>query len=452
MRPVLLSYFDLGASYGIGDAVFPEGERAAPPDILQVGIRNPLGDGLTVDLLRDAPDVVAEWRRVAVALIERREMELGWTPAVDASEEHFKARLRTCLEGHPIARCDLTILAIGTVLVRLELASGLSSGELHGVSHCFEFAGYTAAVAERLRNTALARVRQVFGEKDNALARLSRRPDPAGETDRTGHTELKLLTSFSSLLLCTDEGDETLLPEVLASLALDDGERVPFEYHGTLHFGWGTCVLVPRNLRDPDETPDQQIARMVTCIEIAHAFLGTCEAFQKLFVSEIFDQVGHFVAGGRGVRTARDLNRLRTLAMAVVSLTSFAPVAAAEEDQKYFALFERHAGLARLHGEILGRCDLLYNVQDAETQAEESERQSEDARQQKRLNGVLLVLTGLTFISVMSDSYNFLREGERHLIPQLLIRLEILTSMAMAIVLLMLVVLYVSRAGRRRKR
>jgi hypothetical protein len=446
MRAALLSYFDLGASYGLGDAVFPAGERAAPPDILQVGIRNPLGDGLAVDLRRADPQLVDRWRRAAQAMVGRKEMELGWTPALEVPEEDFKAALVQLLGEHAITRCELTILAVGTVLLRFELAPGIPIEYLSGALRCFEFAAYTVPVSQGLKDAALARVRAVLGDGDNALAKLSRRPQPAVETDAAGYSELRLMNSFSRLVLCTDEGDDALLPAILAAVQLaEDGERVDFEYHGTLHFGWASCVVVPRKLHDPDETPERQIARMLTCIEIAHVFLGTCEAFQKLFLSEMFDQVGHHVEGTGAVRSARDLNRLRTLALAVVSLTSFTPVAAAEEDQKYFALFERHAGIAQLQRAILDRCDLLYNVQVAEADAEEAQRQ-------KWLNTALLVLTGLTLISVLSDSYNFLREGERHLIPHLVLRLELLISLATLIVLATLLLQYLFRPRRRRKR
>lgn len=135
------------------------------------------------------------------------------------------------------------------------------------------------------------------------------------------------------------------MPNILKTFQLNDPstDRIDFEYHGKLYFGWADCVLLARDLQDKEETPEEQILRMEECIKIAHVFLGICESFEQLMLTKIYDQVGGYLKGTGITGDARDLNRLRTLALAVVSLTNYKPVAAAEEDQRYFELFEKYA-------------------------------------------------------------------------------------------------------------
>ena len=60
---------------------------------------------------------------------------------------------------------------------------------------------------------------------------------------------------------------------------------------------------------------------MLECIRIAHISLGICEALLGLTRDETKAQVEEYVSKERAVRTAEDLNQLRTFALAVVNLT-----------------------------------------------------------------------------------------------------------------------------------
>jgi uncharacterized membrane protein len=100
------------------------------------------------------------------------------------------------------------------------------------------------------------------------------------------------------------------------------------------------------------------------------------------------------------VRGSRELNRLRTLSLAVVTLTDLRRVTACDEDQTYFRWYAEDAGLQRSQQLISESVELLYNVQDAEMQRENSARAW-------ILNGVLVVLASLTLVSVSADAYNF---------------------------------------------
>lgn len=433
MRLAMVSYFDIGVSYGICDEVFTRIPPGTDPAILQIGIHNPLGNGIAYNLLTADPQLVANWREISKDMVNRKEMELGWTQELNISEPDFKSQLIQIIDQQPIARCELTILAVGTVLLWLEFAPGISINYLGGVSKCFEFAAYQEQISKAFRQVSDFITHQAIGAKANKLTELSKRPAPKIEKDAEGYTELRLLPSFTDLILCIDPEDQPHILDILNTTQIEDTEknRIDFEYHGNLYFGWASCVILPRDIADKDETPEQQIARMLECIKIAHSFLGTCEAFEKLFSNEIFSQVSNYVQEAGKVRSSRDLNRLRTLALAIVSLTDFTRVTPSDEDQKYFSYFEQHAHINQLQQTILKRCDVLFNVQQAETEAEEKDRE-------KRLQDILFLLTGITFVSVLSDSYNFIRQGEKHLIPRLLMRLEVLLSIVILIVLILL--------------
>lgn len=417
MRLALISYFDLGLSYGIGDKDFQQHKLRPPPDPLQVGIRNPLGEGIGCDL-RDG--LIEKWRDAAHSMVNEKEMDLGWVPELGILEADFRDELGRLIAKHPVAKCELTIFAVGTVLLYLEFKKGIALEYLHGVYKCFEFAAYSEKISAALKEAASQQLK-AMGVKDNPLANITNRSEDdersgnAGEAlspnlaqDGRGYKIGKLLTSFTRLILCIDEVDESAGSDILVAMQLSEDHRVDFELHGKLYFGWATCALVARNLRATVETPDLQIARMLECIKIAHSFLGTCEAFEKLMWINISGQLGGYIQEKEGILDHRKLNRLRTFALAGTSLTDYNPVAAADEDQKYFALFEEHARLAQRRKSILDRCDVLYSVEAAETQADENE-------QDKRLNHILAVLTAITLLSVLADSYGFLSGNEEFL-------------------------------------
>jgi hypothetical protein len=427
MEYSLQAYFDIGVSFGLGDAVFVKSaSHVNVPDILKIGIRNPLGLGIQYRVDEHNPEVIAEWRRHARSKVDNPEMDLGYDDslrggATKAPEfETFRQDLRNLIEVHPIALCELTIYAIGVVFMRLDLSRGIPVYLIQGVSHCFEYAAYLEPVSMALLNVAKRAV-------DNALERpprkwwrrdvdvgiqgLSKRPDPETQTDERGYKESKLFTGFTHVAMCVDEGDNVeeikrRIQPIKGDTNEPDSETLVFEYHGKIHFNWAACVLEPKSFDDPYETPRQQIQRMLLCIQIAHTFQGACDAFERLFFHETIHQADGYIKGKPVGRNHVELNRLRTLALAVVSLTNFAPVAAAEEDQSYFKAYNKNAKLDDMHELILTRSDILLNVQQAEAEEER-------ARRELYLNTVVLMLTGFTLLSVLADTYGFIRGEER---------------------------------------
>jgi hypothetical protein len=446
----LVSYFDLGVSFGLGDRVFDPCYVAPIADLGMVGLVNPLGSGLRLDLAASSPQAVAGWRAAACAQVSRPDMETGWSARLGISRSAFDDELRRLVNALAIDRCEMTIYSIGTVYLCLEFAAGVDPQYVEGLLACFEFAAYTPPVADTLFEIAYGHAAAAVGRRQRGLVELSRRTPSTLRRDARGYEESELMCSFTALLLCIDDGDASQVADLAAGWQVDGAERaIDFEYHGRLRFGWAACLLEPRHYSatapaGQQETPREQIARMLTCIEIAHVFLGTCEAYTRLFQDEIQQQVGGYVDEAVGGRDPEELNRLRTLALAVVNLTQFNLVAQAEEDRTYFSRFAAASNIDMHHKLIQDAGEMLHNVQVAE-------RQHQDTRRQNLLNSIVLLLTSLTLVSVTVDAYNFVRD-EQPLIADRLARAQVLAEFVLALALLIAFVIYLGRPRHKQQR
>lgn len=448
MEMSLQTYFDIGVSYGLGDNAFERPREATDPDILGIGIRNPLGLGITHNV-DDAS--IALWRREARNKVDAPEMELGFTPAPEfpgspATFEEFKADLKRMIDVHPIKCCALTIYAVGVVFLRLDFAAGVALPFANGFRSCFEYAAYGAEVAgillKEARRVAEAQVkkparRRWLRQPERTIRGLSRRPEPEIHVDEKGYKELRLFTGFTHLALCVDRSDDveaikrTLMP-TRNGTDQPESEALHFEYHGTMHFNWAACVIEPRSYDKAGEGPAEQMRRMLTCIEIAHTFHGAAEAFQNLFLHETLVEAEGFIRGQRGGLNHIELNRLRTLALAVSSLTKFETITQAEEDQAYFRAYDRSAQLDKLHHTIQSRSEVLLSVQQAEADQEQERRDD-------NLNTAVIFLTGFAVLSALSDAYGFLKAEDKGL-QEFLVRAETLSGVVLALLLILLVV------------
>jgi hypothetical protein len=241
---------------------------------------------------------------------------------------------------------------------------------------------------------------------------------------------------------------------VLAALDPDtepDERRVfPFEYHGRLWSGWAVMAVVARRFATPDDDPgtdepEDQVKRMLACIRIAHVFDSTCGAFERLFLGEIDQQVDGYLRQTPGGRLPDELNRLRNLALAVVSLTGFSRVTQTREDQDFFTWYEDVTELQRTREFIREAADILYNVADAETQANRSRREI-------TLNAILLLLTTVTLLSVSADAYDFIRDQDA-LIGDRGERARVLVQFMLGLLLVAALMVYLlSRPDRPRRR
>jgi hypothetical protein len=457
MRLAMVSYFDVSESFGLSDEVFEPGRLAPGYDLGSVGLANPLGRGVALDLRAAHPDLMQRWRDAAIGQLDRPEMEIEFGGAGESTGAQFTERLRMTIQHHPLTRCDVTVYAVGVALLRLDFGPGVPVELLRGLSRCFEFAAYTPGVSDELYISARQAARAaVPGVERNGLVDLTARAGPERSADATGYAESSLLarTGFTNVLLCVDPGDGDLLDAAMRVFELDEppADRVvQFEFHGTLWFDWATCVLHARHLdqwtgvAEPGrETPEQSAARMLACVEIAHTFLGACEAFRQLFLAETRTQIGGYAGAETAGRGSQDLNRLRTLALALVSLTNVDLVTPTDEDRRYFALFEAEAKIAQRHLFIQETCEILYNVQEAEFQWQQS-------RRDRALGYFLAGLTSLTLISVMADAYNFVSGQNTALIEQRTQRVQLLLVLALFGGTLVLLLLRPRRLAQRRR-
>jgi hypothetical protein len=444
MRLSLISYFDTGQTFGISDDVFHDHQLAILPDPDQVGISNPLGRGILFDLLATHSPIVDRWRAKAVEQVE--DVETGWSTRITKDKREFDDNLRTLIRTMPVSSLTVTVLAMGTALAEIQFGAPVDVRYIRGVARCFEYAAYTPTIANEIYMTAREYATIQLKDQRGYLISLSRREHASDP----GHDVSKVFTSFTPIFLAIDSGDRNGIKKIRKDWKLSPHNVVEFEYHGCLHYGWSACLLEPRHVEgqssmhdEADWPPEAQVERMITCIRIAHSFLGACEAITNLFLSEIRDQVSGYISRASHGRSAGDLNRLRTLALALVSLTNFDLVALSEEDRRYFWLFEKDSHLERYRALISNACDTLYNVQVAEQQKQDSHRSSV-------LGAILLLLTSLTVISVASDAYNFIA-GQQALIRGEFGRLRILIEFLFCLATLVSLVIYLTWPGERRR-
>jgi hypothetical protein len=413
MRLCMISYFDVSESYGLGDDSFRSERLAAGYDLGEVGIANPLGRGVLVNLQRNYPDLVDKWKEASLSQVDRPESEIGYDSAARFTRAQFGDRLKAAI-SQSIPHCRIVVFAVGVALLRLEFSEGIPVDLMRGVSRCYEYAAYTPDISASLQSAAQQTARNAVRDMmRNRLIELTGRRKAAVSRDPKGYEESSLLTTagFTNVLVCVDVGDHEIADQAARSFELGDpapDEVVDFEFHGSLRFGWATCLVEARRLQEwtgqieiGQETPEQAVGRMLACIEIAHTFLGACGAFTGLFNAEMHAQVGGYAMATPGGRGSHDLNRLRTFALALVSLTNFDLVTPTEEDQQYFRLFEKTANIRKKQRFIQEACEILYNVQEAEFQWQQD-------RRDRILAYFLAGLTSLTLVSVLTDSYNFL--------------------------------------------
>jgi len=412
MRLSLQGYFDLGASFGLGDT----------SQVANLVINDPCGGAELLDL--KGTEIEQLWRRGARNKVNDPELHFGFqrtSSTLEESEEEFvrfKRELADCIEKQRSELFYLSIHPVGTVFVRLDLASGVPAKFVQGILQCYEWAAYEPEMSECLWREARKAVERTHALDEDHLWKISaRRPvsmktDEEKEGKRLKADWFTLLPSFMCIALCVDQDDDA---EAIKRTLRDYkkiAEPIEFEYLGKLHFGWYSSLLEPSKLPAPAKTPEQaleRMGRMVECIRIAIVFLGTCEALRNLFSNHGLLQMGGSVPM---VRTDgsddkplealnwRNLNHLRSLATAVTGRLNYYFVSAADEDQQFFKLWEQYAQIESRKRWILEQCELLYSVEVAN--AEEARKKRE-----MKLNTTIFAFTALTVVSVVADAHHF---------------------------------------------
>jgi hypothetical protein len=456
MRAGFASYFDLGNSYGVTDRVFKEDRISPPANISMVGISNPLGCGVTLDLVDENPAVIEAWRREADAQLNRPELEPGWQPGwPDLPRQRFDAQVREVINGHPIS-CLVTLYALGIGYLRFEITETMDPRLVDGVLTCFEYAAYRPVVASAILSTAQTHLNRCLKDRNTAhlnrflkdrnkeFPDLTARPVAARQSDTDGYEEIAIFPAFTHIVRCMDEDSADQIQQLRTLLLPATGfADIEFEYHGTLTYTWAACLVSPRSA--PQEPIAEEMARIEECFRIAHASVGICEAFLRMFEDEIAKQVESLIVGPHAGRDSEALNKLRALALAVVSLTNLGRVTQTDEDRKYFEAFTASAQLEYTQQRLTNSVEVLYSVQDAEAQHDQIRRES-------LLNGVVVLLASLTLVSVSVDAYNFLSAQDDPLIEEQLRRAQLLLEFGGVLTMLVIIFLWwVIRRPRKRR-
>ena len=153
MRLCMICYFDVSESYGLGDDSFRSERLVAGYDLGEVGIANPLGQGVLVNLQRDYPDLVGKWREASLSQVDRPESEIGYDSSAGSTRAQFGDRVKAAI-SQSIPNCRIVVFAVGVALLRLEFSEGIPLDLMRGVSRCFEYAAYTPAISTGLQSAA----------------------------------------------------------------------------------------------------------------------------------------------------------------------------------------------------------------------------------------------------------------------------------------------------------
>ena len=319
--------------------------------------------------------------------------------------------------------------------------------ELQGFFECWEHAVYDAHVSEKLRDVAIETAIMWTGDDAASRWQLVQRPKPESRLVSKGESqrnEWDLVTDVTCVVLLDDEEvDTNLIKEAMPYT------QVQYKYtycdmscYGAIHFGWAVCIIQPRPMAAAKEEKEN-IERTLGLLQNVIVLRETRRTFDRLLVHEVRQQAEMFIGNGsrnrfdrhgNRRRGARDLNGLKIIAQAVLEMTRYESVSEVDEIQPFFQEFEKYARLATFGQRITSRCQILHDVQEAETSSDEKQRS-------KFLNLAVLILSGLTCLSVAGDMYNFARYDVNWL-PTLIFRLSILGCFASVLFILLTALWY----------
>jgi hypothetical protein len=195
MRLWMISYFDVSESYGLGDETFAPERLAAGYDPGEVGIENPLGRGVLVDLQSDYPDLVDKWKEASLSQVDRPESEIWYDSSAGFTRAQFGDLLKAAI-NQSMPHCRIVVLAVGVALLRLEFGEGIPVDLMRGVSWCYEYAAYTPDISAGLQSAAQQTARDaVHDVKRNRLIELTSRRKAMVSRDSKGYEESSLLTT-----------------------------------------------------------------------------------------------------------------------------------------------------------------------------------------------------------------------------------------------------------------
>ncbi len=402
MKLVLLSYFDIGYSFGFTDSVF-ELKRTGNDTVysgedIETGLINPLGKAISFDLDKDL-GLLQSWSEFALHALES---ETDSTDYGIISTNQLD-RLKKLISTPPFETARVHVFPLGIALLQLELKDQIPSDLVKGFSHFMEFGAYTKFGVQLLHAVS----QKMMHFEDNEFKKLTKR-----------NVLNRVFPSFDLMIKCKNEHDVEICKSVFSNGNSNSFKPLSFEYHGILHFTYAVQLLQVKNT-EKDLFPEEQLNRMIDNIMISHLFLGHCQIFNKFFQSKIHDQLDLQLIKNSGKAknsgtefSTNDFNILKNLAQLLVSKTQYYLVAEAEEDQNYFKEWEQCAQIKMIQEQIIQQSQKMYDFQIDTKEEEEKTRNTAETKRSNRLNNFIYFLTSLTLISVITDSINFFKKDD----------------------------------------
>lgn len=374
MKLTLLASVDLGISFGVDDTVF---EKVRAPALfgragtvgrgVPIGVTLPLGTGLEHDLT-DTP-LAAAWQRAAEAVAAREHPAL--LPAI--------ARTRW-------AALHVRVFAIGLATIEITLHVDAPAASAIRVFQAYEYGGYDAPSV--LLVPELVAFLHAFAGRAISTSRRRRLEDIA---------PFDLLPGFQCVLAPGDASDEGAggdAVDELVTVAQVYERQLPFRRlvldDGVVHLGWASAVYLP--------TPQADEPRTYFLLELCQLYYGVCEGFDRMLAARMSESVRGQLGDREATLEPRQLNELRTLAMAVVRLTSLDVVSNNISDLALLDAFDTMAKLAARQARIQSSAEIFFAVQ------QELGREA-SAQRERKVGLLVLLLTAVSVVGVVADSW-----------------------------------------------
>jgi hypothetical protein len=399
MKLLISGYFDTGISFGIDDTVFNTNRdllNSLRNDIKYLadddsekfeGININIGKGIRIDLGEN--DLTENWREQAI---------------LEAETYFNDDNLMKSVKLTSVKNFYLDLFSVGIAFVSCEV-TGLNEYAKMNITdlyQCYEYAAYKKLSEELVKEVGefIAKL----GDKFKEYALCKRKDITKLEDIR------ELLPGFVCIVIEESKNVKTLktLQDYewqydFKELKLDDGK---------VFLGWSSALIIP-------QSNDLGLRRILYLFKISQVYYGICEAFESVFISHMTKSINQDFSGKNGnIYSVPDLNKLRTLAISITTLTVFSSTSNNISDLCFFDFFNQHAKLEHKHDRIRMTCEVFSNIQFGYAQFEDEVRE-------KKLNTFIFYLTAFTLISVMADIINTL-DYIHELLPSPLIRLPAL--------------------------
>ena len=366
----LLGYFDLGISLGVDDDVF-SGETLKTPsrppsmplevrrdcDATTLDLQNSFGNGLSLDL--SGSSFLHTWMRGAQQ-----------DESFSQSSLNFKA--------FKIVACHGTIYSIGlgTVLLTIENLSCDGLESITDFAHCFSRAINLSAAGE---------LRKVAGE---ALDPYRSNCDMENATARTFRHPNEFVPGM--IFICHSETEEEWDKILPLAQAYESPQPLAPSLHDRAEVRIGSSITIIRPCSPADT------AYVMNLLQVGQLYLGVVDVFQWLFSNKLRSLLKPRLGLEAEKMSGRAVEMIRILAETIVESTDPYDVSWDVGDRHLLDAFAEVEKLDQRRRRIRELSARFYEIWNDVAKAEEVKRE-------KRLNTFILVLTALTFLSVVSD-------------------------------------------------